>query len=150
MMDREKKRLFTGCEQAEHKDDGRSVERYETAIGAVKVCRDLPYPCVPESVAEEKDGKIRRIVTASHSFRLHGAQTAELAPVVYQSCMHPEQIRIYPVELDFTDGEISFRIRGQQWKIQEKESGSVEIFDWKPKLEKKSCIPCTNCGKCSW
>ena len=150
MMDREKKRLFSGCEQAEHRGYGRSVERYETAIGAVKVCRDLPYPlCSGTGGGRErrKDPADRhRVPQLSSAWRADGRTRACRLSELYAS----EQIRIYPVELDFTDGEISFRIRGQQWKIQEKESGSVEIFDWKPKLEKKSCIPCTNCGKCSW
>lgn len=151
MMNGEKKELTerfcrTGNPDAGHKNG----EVRKTVIGTVKICHDLPYPCVPRPMVEEKDGKIRRIVTASHCFCLHGEQPEDLTPVVYQSCMHPEQIRIYPVELEFTDGEIVFRIHGQQWKIPAGASASVEISDWRPKLEKKSCIPCTNCGKCSW
>ena len=141
----------------------KNAELCKTVIGTVKISRYLPYPCDPEPEIAEENGQIRRIVTASHRFRLHDVpavssevpETAadsvqEITPIVYQSCMYPEQIRIYPVELEFTDRGIVFQVRGQQWIISEKDASSVEILDWRAKLEKKSCIPCTNCGKCSW
>lgn len=140
-----------------------NMESCKTVIGTLKISRDLPYPCDPEPEIAEENGQIRRIVTASHRFRLHNVPIAssevpetavdsvqEITPIVYQSCMYPEQIRIYPVELEFTDRGIVFQVRGQQWIISEKDASSVEILDWRAKLEKKSCIPCTNCGKCSW
>ena len=140
-----------------------NTELCKTIIGTVKISRDLPYPCDPEPEIAEENGQIRRIVTASHRFRLHDVPIAssevpetaadpvrEITPIVYQSCMHPEQIRIYPVERVFTGWGDGFRVRGQQWIISEKDASSVEILDWRAKLEKKSCIPCTNCGKCSW
>lgn len=141
----------------------KNAELCKTVIRTVKISRNLPYPCDPEPGIAEENGQIRRIVTASHRFRLHDVPSAscevpetaadpvqEIAPIVYQSCMHPEQICIYPVELEFTDGRVVFRVRGQQWIVSEKDASSVEILDWRAKLEKKSCIPCTNCGKCSW
>lgn len=152
MMNGEKNILVLGASGTVGNPDAdrKTDEIRKTVIGTVKISRDLPYPCVPRPMAEERDGKIRRIVTASHRFRLHGSQTEDLVPVVYQSCMHPEQIRIYPVELEFTDGKITFRIRDRQWTIPENAAASVEISDWEAALEKKSCVPCTNCGKCSW
>lgn len=152
MMNEEKNILVLGASGTVGNPDAdrKTDEIRKTVIGTVKISRDLPYPCVPRPMAEERDGKIRRIVTASHRFRLHGSQTEDLVPVVYQSCMHPEQIRIYPVELEFTDGKITFRIRDRQWTIPENAAASVEISDWEAALEKKSCVPCTNCGKCSW
>lgn len=168
-----------GDRRAGDSDAGRKTDEIrKTVIGTVKICSDLPYPCVPAPEVKEENEEIRWIVTASHRFRLHGvpqnrkSESAgpiggkseqserrqadpedvclDLTPVVYQSCMHPEQIRIYPVELEFTDGKITFRIRDRQWTIPENAAASVEISDWKAALEKKSCVPCTNCGKCSW
>ncbi len=130
-----------------------------TPIGIVRMSRRLPYPCTPEQEIIEESGTVRRIITAAHCFRLHlplsngtteGTEIQEITPVVYQSCMHPEQIRIYPVELEFSEEEILFQVRDQQWKIAADQADSVEILDWEAKVEKKSCIPCTNCGRCSW
>ena len=100
-----------------------NTELCKTIIGTVKISRDLPYPCDPEPEIAEENGQIRRIVTASHRFRLHDVpavssevpETAadsvrEITPIVYQSCMYPERIRIYPVELEFTDRGVVFRV----------------------------------------
>lgn len=111
-----------------------NMESCKTIIGTLKISRYLPYPCDPGPEIAEENGQIRRIVTASHRFRLHNVPIAssevpetavdsvqEITPIVYQSCMYPEQIRIYPVELEFTDRGIVFQVRGQQWIISEKQ-----------------------------
>ena len=53
-----------------------NMESCKTIIGTVKVSRDLPYPCDPEPEIAEETGQIRRIVTASHRFRLHDVPIA--------------------------------------------------------------------------
>lgn len=138
--------------------DGAAAERQEnseaeysvcqTDFGTVRVDKTYPYPCVPPSGIRKEDGRLA-IITASHVFRIRNGET-EISPVVYQSCMHPEEIHIDPVQIRVEYGEICFQVRNQRWKIPQSEAGTVEILPWKAKIEKKNCIPCTNCGRCSW
>lgn len=127
-------------------------EFLETEIGKVEVRSTYPYPCRPEPGITEKGGNELTVVTASHSFCIpgHGSEQIRISPVVYQSCMHPEQIHIDAVRIVVEGGEISFQVREQRWIIPKSEAGSVDILSWEAKVEKKSCIPCTNCGGCSW
>lgn len=127
-------------------------EFLETEIGRVEVRSTYPYPCRPEPGITEKGENGLIIVTASHRFCFPGPgqEQIRISPVVYQSCMHPEQIHIDPVRIETGNGEISFTVRSRRWIIPESEAGSVEIMPWEAKLEKKSCVPCTNCGGCSW
>ena len=113
---------------------GRKAVERQTELGMIKVDMEYPYPCVPPpEIREEKDGKLL-IITASHTFRIRNGKM-EISPVLYQSCMHPEKIHIDPVQI---------RIDGEEiWSL-------VEILPWEAKIKKKSCIPCTNCGRCSW
>ena len=128
---------------------GRKAVEMQTELGMIKVDMEYPYPCVPPpGIREEKNGKLL-IITASHTFRIRNGER-EISPVLYQSCMHPEKIHIDPVQIRIDKGEIRFQVRNQQWTIHKSEASSVEILPWKAKIKKKSCIPCTNCGRCSW
>ena len=128
---------------------GRKTVERQTELGMIKVDMEYPYPCVPPpGIREEKDGKLL-IITASHTFRIRNGER-EISPVLYQSCMHPEKIHIDPVQIRIDREEICFQVRNQQWTIRSSEASSVEILPWEAKIKKKSCIPCTNCGRCSW
>ena len=128
---------------------GRKAVERQTELGMIKVDMEYPYPCVPPpEIREEKDGKLL-IITASHTFRIRNGKM-EISPVLYQSCMHPEKIHIDPVQIRIDREEIGFQVRNQQWTIRRSEASSVEILPWEAKIKKKSCIPCTNCGRCSW
>ena len=130
-------------------ETGRKAVERQTELGMIKVDMEYPYPCVPPSgIREEKGGKLL-IITASHTFRIRNGER-ENSPVLYQSCMHPEKIHIDPVQILIDRGEICFQWRNQQWTIRETEASSVELLPWEAKIKKKSCIPCTNCGRCSW
>ena len=130
-------------------ENGRKAVERQTELGMIKVDMEYPYPCVtPPGIWEEKDGKLL-IITASHTFRIPNGER-EISPVLYQSCMHPEKIHIDPVQILIDRGEICFQVRNQQWTIRETEAFSVELLPWEAKIKKKSCIPCTNCGRCSW
>ena len=129
-------------------ENGRKAVERQTELGMIKVDMEYPYPCVPPGIWEEKDGKLL-IITASHVFRIRNGET-EISPVLYQSCMHPEKIHIDPVQIRIDREEICFQVRNQQWTIRETEASSVELLPWEAKIKKKSCIPCTNCGRCSW
>ena len=130
-------------------ETGRKAVERQTELGMIKVDMEYPYPCVPPpGIWEEKDGKLL-IITASHTFRIRNGKM-EISPVFYQSCMHPEKIHIDPVQIRIDREEICFQVRNQQWTISRSEASLVEILPWKAKIKKKSCIPCTNCGRCSW
>ena len=130
-------------------ETGRKAVERQTELGMIKVDMEYPYPCVPPpGIREEKDGKLL-IITASHTFRIRNGER-EISPVLYQSCMHPEKIHIDPVQIRIDREEICFQVRNQQWTIRSSEASSVEILPWEAKIKKKSCIPCTNCGGCSW
>ena len=133
----------------EKMETGRKAVERQTELGMIKVDMEYPYPCVPPpGIREEKDGKLL-IITASHTFRIRNGER-EISPVLYQSCMHPEKIHIDPVQIRIDREEIGFQVRNQQWTIRRSEASSVEILPWEAKIKKKSCIPCTNCGRCSW
>ena len=128
---------------------GRKTVERQTELGMIKVDMEYPYPCVPPpGIREEKDGKLL-IITASHTFRIRNGEM-EISPVLYQSCMHPEKIHIDPVQIRIDGEKIGFQVRNQRWTIRRSEASFVEILPWEAKIKKKSCIPCTNCGRCSW
>ena len=130
-------------------ENGRKAVERQTELGMIKVDMEYPYPCVPPpGIWEEKDGKLL-IITASHTFRIRNGER-EISPVLYQNCMHPEKIHIDPVQIRIDSGVICFQMRNQQWTIYKSEASSVEILPWEAKIKKKSCIPCMNCGRCSW
>ena len=130
-------------------ENGRKAVERQTELGMIKVDMEYPYPCVPPpGIWEEKDGKLL-IITASHTFRIRNGEQ-EISPVLYQSCMHPEKIHIDPVQIRIDREKIGFQVRNQRWTIRRSEASSVEILPWEAKIKKKSCIPCTNCGRCSW
>lgn len=130
-------------------ETGRKAEERLTDLGRIRAAMEYPYPCVPPpGIREEKDGKLS-IITASHTFRIRKGER-EISPVLYQSCMHPEKIHIDPVQISIDREEIRFQVRNQQWTIPRSEADFVEILPWEAKIKKKSCIPCTNCGRCSW
>lgn len=124
----------------------------ESVLGMLKEEREYPYPCVPLPGVETDEKGVFTVVTASHGFRIPGEDSGktEITPVLYQSCMHPEKIHIDAVRIFSGHGEIRFQVRDRQWKIPEQKADDVDIFPWEAELKKKSCIPCTNCGRCSW
>lgn len=128
---------------------GRKAVERETGLGIIRIEAEYPYPCMPApGIREEKDGRLV-MITASHVFRIRNGET-ENSPVLYQSCMNPENVHIDPVQIIMDGEEICFQVKNQKWIIRDSEASSVEILPWEAKLKKKSCIPCTNCGRCSW
>ena len=71
------------------------------------------------------------------------------SPVLYQSCMHPEQVTIYPLKVEQDGEKITFvtRYDKAEYNLKEKEI-KAEFCMWYPKLKKKRCNPCQNCGRC--
>lgn len=130
-------------------ESGRNAGEIQTIVGKIEAAEKYSYPCVPPpGIREEKDGGLE-IITASHIFRIGNGET-EISPILYQNCMHPEIIHIDPVQIKIGEGEICFQVKNRRWTIREAEASSVEILPWEGEIKKKGCIPCRNCGRCSW
>lgn len=69
------------------------------------------------------------------------------SPVIYQSCMNPEDIIIYPLEIIQHGNMIIFKdhYHSGKWLLNQEK---VQIKAWYPKLKRQGCEPCSNCGRC--
>ena len=70
-----------------------------------------------------------------------------LSPRICQSCMNPEKITIYPLEIECIGEKVRFKdhYSAKEWK---KSEPLPEIREWYPHIKKAGCIPCRNCGRC--
>lgn len=72
------------------------------------------------------------------------------SPSIYQSCMHPEQIQIYPLDIQkISESELKLETHYGTW-IVNLSGKNVEISDWKGEIHKVDCKKCENCGRCGW
>lgn len=85
------------------------------------------------------------IVTASDEISVDGEW---YSPIVHQNCMKPEEISIFPLKIYFGE-QVTVQDRNHMVRFR---AGGKEVQTraWKPELKKRSCIPCRNCGRCSW
>ena len=69
------------------------------------------------------------------------------SPRIHQSCMDPEQITLYPLEIEWSGDKVivSDHYGTKEWITGEK---LPIIQEWHPKLKKLRCNPCRNCGRC--
>lgn len=106
------------------------------------ICKGIPV--IEVKNMEHTDETYTHIVTTDQSITWTG-QT--YSPRIVQSCMDPDKITIYPLEIECTGDKIIFKDHyGKgEWKTGEK---LPEIHDWHPKLKKLKCNPCRNCGRC--
>ena len=125
------------------------LKKFDTEIGCFTLHGDgfLSWPCRTKTgIFEEEDGSVR-IVTAEQQIEI-GSEI--YAPVFYQNCMKPEEKTLIPLVVTLSADGKRARIqdinRETWWKSGEK----ARILPWKPQTGKKSCIHCTNCGRCSW
>ncbi len=91
--------------------------------------------------------------TTTEQLRITDEVTGEnqvFSPSVYQSCMHPETIRIYEMTLQIiSDTELQIQTHYGKWTVNL--SGKrVEVSDWKGEIHKVDCKKCENCGRCGW
>lgn len=131
-------------------EKGTAAQRADTPLGTFTVhpAGYLPYPCAEQTgIFPEPEGGLR-IVTAEQQVRLGGEV---FAPLLYQSCMRPEEKRILPLTITVEAGGAGGRLENRNtvrlWRAAE---GPGDIRPWSPVLKKHSCIPCSNCGRCSW
>lgn len=74
-------------------------------------------------------------------------------PKIVPSCMEGNVLYVYPLELYFSEKDncIIVCCDGEEHVINDTDVVSVKIKEFYYKPEgKKGCIPCRNCGACSW
>ena len=72
-------------------------------------------------------------------------------PVLHQNCMIPEEKTIYPLTIIHChDDKIILKDHYHSLTLDLHKLPDIQIHPWYPLLKKKSCIPCTNCGRCCW
>lgn len=78
--------------------------------------------------------------------------TDRYTPVLHQNCMFPEQKTIYPLLItQCHDYKIVLKDHYHSLSLDmRKLPDNIQIHPWYPVIKKKSCIPCTNCGRCGW
>ena len=119
----------------------------ETPVGTFTINRsEIPanYTCASEQKIEYISKNHIRIITMDQKVSF-GNQT--LSPRIYQSCMNPEKITIYPLEIEYIGEKVIFK---DHYGVKEWKKGEPlpEIHEWYPRIKKAGCIPCRNCGRC--
>ena len=125
----------------------KNVEKIKTPIGIIYIYKnEIPesYYCTaePEIVyINETHIQIRTIDQAlTWGEELY-------SPRLHQSCMNPENITLYPLEIEWNGDKVmvSDQYGRKEWITGEE---LPEIQDWYPRLKKLRCNPCRNCGRC--
>lgn len=85
--------------------------------------------------------------------RITDQQTGEnqiFSPAIYQSCMNPQNIRIYEMKILRRSGQkMEIQTHYGSWEIDLSDK-LVEVADWEAKIHKVDCRKCENCGRCGW
>lgn len=72
------------------------------------------------------------------------------SPTVYQSCMNPEDIRVYDMKLRrMQKSKLQIVTKYESITIDAKEY-EFEVKPWQAIIHKPQCTQCENCGRCSW
>lgn len=112
----------------------------------------FPYVKEPGIYVEPKT-KQQYIIVGAYGLHLSDHESGEITviePVIYQSCMKPDEVWIYPLEIKREGDEallISCHYESYHihlGKIQ------LEIVPWEAVIKRSNCSKCVNCGKCSW
>ena len=148
------KLVRTGRPTKEKMDNTEVKIKTETASAATELgCFTLHgeaaanWPCRTETgIFMEKDGSMR-IVTAEQQIEISGER---YAPVLYQNCMRPEEKTIIPLVVMISPDGKSALIQDINREVRWKSGQEAKLLPWKPAFGKKSCVQCTNCGRCSW
>ena len=72
-------------------------------------------------------------------------------PLLHQNCMSPDQKTIYPLTIEQHDSyRITLSDHYHSIILELNNLPDLQVKPWYPVIKKKNCIPCTNCGRCSW
>ena len=119
----------------------------ETPVGIFtinKVKIPSAYTCATEQKIEYISENHVQIITMNQAVSF-GDQI--LSPRICQSCMNPEKITIYPLEIEYFGEKVFFK---DHYSVKEWKKGDPlpEIHEWYPHIKKARCNPCRNCGRC--
>ena len=65
--------------------------------------------------------------------------------------MSPDQKTIYPLTIEQHDSDrITLSDHYHSIILELNNLPDLQVKPWYPVIKKKNCIPCTNCGRCSW
>ena len=112
------------------------------------------FPCRPHpgKIFGSK-GQIVSAATAGTQLRIRRSPELEwevFSPVLYQNCMKPAEITLYPLILQVTpSGELRLDNFFRQTAVNPN-TAEIEASPWKAEFDRADCSRCTNCGKCSW
>lgn len=116
-----------------------TINSYEIPVG-------YTLSCTPAIISDADD--VHKIITIDQSVQLG---TDQYTPVLHQNCMSPEQKIIYPLTIvQSSDKQIILTDHFHSLILDPSELPDIQIHPWYPVIKKKSCIPCTNCGRCGW
>lgn len=107
---------------------------------------------VPGKYYNDK-GSLERIVTAYEcvSIRDKRGESEKFLPILVQSCMEPEKITLYPVEIEFKEENkevyIYISSHGKRVKYRQRDI-ELSYEEYCPSIQRHGCIPCMNCGRC--
>ena len=122
------------------------MKKIETLAGTFTTDRyEMPgnYILPEKAKIEQIDAGHVRIITMDQKVEW---KNQSFSPVVYQSCMKPDEITVYPLKIQRIGDKLIFQdhYHKGEWTASE---GRIHISDWYPRLKKGGCFPCTNCGR---
>lgn len=96
------------------------------------------------------DGKM---VTKEKQLRIFDEKSGKwevFSPVIFQNCMRPEEVTIYPLTITLlAEDRIQIETKYQQREFDLKDK-EIELCEWEAKIHKVECTHCENCGRCGW
>lgn len=95
----------------------------------------------------------KTLATQSRQLRVTDLEENEnriFSPIIYQSCMHPEDIHIYDLKVTKIS-DIKWMIETHyQTEVINPQKSHLQVADWEAKIHKVDCKKCENCGRCGW
>lgn len=129
------------------------IQKAESVLSRLDVSSDISVPCdrSPGQICRP-DGSVEAVITAGSRIVIEDRETGEnrvFSPVLYQSCMNPENLFVYTMEVrQKNDTELWVATKYDKSRIDLCHE-TVSIRRWFPEVHKRDCRYCENCGRCS-
>lgn len=96
-----------------------------------------------------KDGRQKGVKLVSREIMVLEKESGRVfSPVRIQSCMHPEQVRIEPVEILYMENrEVLIRDISGEYRF-DGEDTRIHFRAWTPQIPDGHCGDCTKCRRC--
>lgn len=144
---------FDGMEFQEECEEEYDIEaNIKTEIGTLDIrMPSKEFTCREEPGFYDLGGMLVVSCRTKVVFVNKDGTTEEVAPVVIESCMNPGQKEIVPITYFVEDGESTIVISNTYKRIvvyDVDKFKSIYTKAYEPSIEKHSCNPCNNCGRC--